>query len=88
LKKGLITAPVLSLSVEGKSYALYVDAFKKGLRAVLMQDKNMNAYALQKLQKHKLNYRTRDLEYVVIVFALKKLRHYLYRATYEVLTDK
>jgi hypothetical protein len=41
LKIKLIIAPVLSLLEEGKSYALYIDASKERLGAVLMQEKKV-----------------------------------------------
>jgi hypothetical protein len=39
LKRRLMTAPVLSLPKEDKPYVLYTDTLKKGLGAVLIQDK-------------------------------------------------
>ena len=39
----------------------------------------MVAYASRQLKPHEKNYPTHDLEFVVIVFALKIWRHYLYR---------
>ena len=39
----------------------------------------MVAYATRQLKSHENNYPTHDLELVVIVFALKIWRHYLYR---------
>jgi hypothetical protein len=88
LKKWLMTAPVLSLLEEGKTYALYADASKEGLGAVLMQDSKVIAYASRKLKTYKVNYPTHDLELAAIVFALKKWWHYLYGAKYEVFTDR
>jgi hypothetical protein len=87
LKKRLMTTPVLSLPDEGKTYALYTDALKEGLGAVLMQDRKVIYLCLRKLKPHELNYPTHDLELAVIVFTLKKWRHYLYGAKYEVFTD-
>jgi hypothetical protein len=83
----IMTAPVLSLPEEGKTYALFTDASKKDLGAVLTQDRQVIAYASRKLKPHKVNYPTHDLEFTVIVFALKKWQHYLYGAKYEVFTD-
>jgi hypothetical protein len=82
-----MTVPVLSLPEEGKPYALHTDASKKGLGAVLMEDMKVIAYASRKLKPHELNYPTHDLELAGIVFTLKKWRHYLYEAEYEVFTD-
>jgi hypothetical protein len=87
LKKRLMTAPVLSLPEENKPYALYTDASKEGLGIVLMQDRKVIAYASRKLKPHEVNYPTHNLELAAIVVALKKWRHYLYGAEYEVFTD-
>jgi hypothetical protein len=38
-------APVLSLPEGGKPYALYADASKEGLGAILMQDRKVIVYA-------------------------------------------
>jgi hypothetical protein len=45
------------------------------------------AYVSRKLKLHEENYPTHDLELSAIVFALKKLGHYLYGATFEIFTD-
>jgi hypothetical protein len=87
LKRRLMAAPVLCLPEEGKTHALYTDASKEGLGVVLLQDRKVIAYASQKLKPHEVNYPTHDLELAAIVFALKKWRHYLYGAEYEVFTD-
>jgi hypothetical protein len=58
LKKRLMTAPLQSLLEEGKPYALYTDASKKGLGAVLRQDRKVIAYASRKLKPHEINYPT------------------------------
>jgi hypothetical protein len=49
-----------------------------------MQEKKVTAYASQKFKMHEVNYPTHYLELAAIVFALKKWRHYLYGASYEV----
>jgi hypothetical protein len=87
LKKRLMTALVLSLLEEGKTYTLYTDASKKGLGAILMQNRKVITYASRKLKLHEINYPTHDLGLAAIVFVLKKWRHYLYGAKYEVFTD-
>nr|XP_027124250.1 uncharacterized protein LOC113740939 [Coffea arabica] len=65
------------------SYTVYTDASREGLGCVLMQNKNVIAYASRKLKPHEQNYPTHDLELAAIVFALKKWRHYLYGVTFE-----
>ena len=56
----------------------YCDASSQGLGCVLMQHENVIAYALRQLKNHVQNYPTHDLELVVVVFALRIWRHYLY----------
>jgi hypothetical protein len=67
-----MTTPVLSLLKEGKLYALYTNASKKGLCSVLKQDKKVFAYTSRKLKPHEVNYPIQDLELAAIIFALKK----------------
>ena len=45
LKEKLITAPILSLPIEGGRYMVYSDVSRKGLGCVLMQDVKVIAYA-------------------------------------------
>ena len=52
-----------------------------------MQERNAIAYASRKLRVHERNYPTHDLELVVVVFALKQWRHYLYGIKCEVYID-
>ena len=73
--------------MEGKNFIVYCDASYSGLGAVLMQKKNVIAYASRQLKVHERNYPTHDLELVVVVFALKQWRHYLYGVKCEVYTD-
>ena len=73
--------------MEGKNFIVYYDAYYSWLGAVLIQEKNVIAYALRKLKVHDCNYPTHDLELAAVVFALKQWRHYLYRVKCEVYTD-
>ncbi|WMV42581.1 hypothetical protein MTR67_035966 [Solanum verrucosum] len=50
LKTLLITTPILALSVEGKDFIVYCDASHPNLGDVLMQDKNVIAYASRQLK--------------------------------------
>ena len=63
------------------------DASYSGSGAVLMQEKNVIAYASRQLKVYEHNYPTHDLELAAVVFALKKWRHYLYGVKCEVYTD-
>ena len=87
LKTLLTTAPILTLPVKGKNFIVYCDAAYSSLGAVLMQEKNVIAYASRQLKVHERNYPTHDLELAAVVFALKQWRHYLYGVKCEVYTD-
>ena len=87
LKTLLTTAPILTLPVEGKNFIVYCDASYSGLGEVVMQEKNIFAYASRQLKVHERNYPTHDLELAAVVFALKQWRHYLYGVKCEVYTD-
>ncbi len=45
LKRCLTEAPVLTLPTSGKKYTIYSDTSHNGLDCVLMQDRNVIAYA-------------------------------------------
>jgi hypothetical protein len=87
LKKRLCTAPVLALPQIGKPYEIYTDASNEGLGGVLMQERRVIAYISRKLKPHEENYATHYLKLAAVVFVLKKLRHDLYGAMFELFTD-
>ena len=87
LKGMLVEAPVLTQPTLRKEYTLYSDASCIGLGRVLMQDGKVVAYASKKLKPHEQNYPTHDLELVVVLFALKIWRHYLYGEKCRIYTD-
>ena len=66
---------------------MYCDTSLVGLRCVLMQHGKVMSYASRKLKVHERNYPTYDLELVVIVFALKIWRHYLYGVHVDVFNE-
>jgi len=73
--------------VEGKNFIVFFDVSHLGFGVVLMQDKNIIAYASRQLKTYERNYLTHNLELTTVVFALKILQHYLYDVKCEVLTD-
>ena len=87
LKTLLTTALIPTLLVKGKNFIVYCDTSYSGLGAVLMQERNVIAYALRQLKVHERNYPTHELELVAVVFALKQWRHYIYVVKCEVYTD-
>ncbi|XP_048228301.1 uncharacterized protein LOC125369566 [Ricinus communis] len=62
LKNRLITAPILTLPIQGGEYIVYTDASLNGLGCVLMQNGRVIAYASRQLKPHEQNYPTHDLE--------------------------
>jgi len=87
LKKRLTSAPVLILPNPKESFVVYCDASKMSLGGVLMQNRQVVAYASRQLKVHEMNYPTHDLELAVVVFVLKIWRHYLYGSRFEVFSD-
>ncbi|KAH0641913.1 hypothetical protein KY290_033526 [Solanum tuberosum] len=65
LKTLLTTAHILALPVECKDLIVYCDASHSGLGVVLVQDKNVIAYALHQLKVRERNYLTHNLELAV-----------------------
>ncbi|KAL4034988.1 hypothetical protein IC575_003662 [Cucumis melo] len=83
-----IATPLTRLT-KGSSFCLEqgIDASKKGLGCVLMQQGKVVAYASRQLKSHEQNYPTHDLELAAVVFALKIWRHYLYGEKIQIFTD-
>ena len=78
LKAFLTEASVLTQPTCCKEYVIFSDVSQNGLGCVPMQEGKVVAYASRQLKSHEKNYPTHDLELVVIVFAQKIWRHYLY----------
>nr|GEV11591.1 RNA-directed DNA polymerase [Tanacetum cinerariifolium] len=70
-----------------ENFVVSCDASQKGLCIVLMQREKVIAYVSRQLKVHEKNYTTHDLEFRVVVFALKMRRHYLYGTKCVVCTD-
>ena len=87
LKAFLIEASVLTQPTYSKEYVIFSDASLNRLGCVLMQEGKVVAYASRQLKQHEMNYPMHDLELVVIVFALKIWRHYLYGEKCFIYTD-
>ena len=66
---------------------VYFDASRVVLVCVLIQHGKMITYASRELKVYEKNYLIHDLELVVVVFALKILRHYLYGVHVDMFTD-
>ena len=83
----LTTAPVLTIPQGTSGFAIYCDASKLGLGAVLMQHGKVIAYASRQLKDYEKRYPIHDLELAAVVFALKIWRHYLYGVHCDIYTD-
>jgi len=68
LKKRLTSAPVLILPNPKESFVVYCDASKMGFGGVLMQNRQVMAYASRQLKVHEKNYPTHDLEALLVWF--------------------
>ena len=71
MKKRLTTASVLTILQVSTGFAIYCDASKFGLGAVLMQHGKVVAYAIRQLKDYESRYATHDMELAAIMFALK-----------------
>jgi hypothetical protein len=70
-----------------KLFLIFCDASGQGLGCVLMQDGSVVAYASWQLRKHEEHYSTPDLEFGIVVHALKIWRCYLTERRCELYTD-
>ena len=70
-----------------ESFVVYCDASLMGLGGVLMQNRQVVAYASRQLKVQEKNYSMHDLELVAIVFVSKIWRHYLYGSKFEIFSD-
>ncbi|GKF70436.1 putative reverse transcriptase domain-containing protein, partial [Tanacetum coccineum] len=87
LRKKLCEASILVLPEGTEDMVVYSDALYSGLGCVLIQRGKVITYASRQLKKHEENYPTHDLEFAVVVFALKIWRHYLYGVKFIIYTD-
>lgn len=85
--KELLTTPVLTLPIKEENFVVYCDASCIGLRYALIQCSQVIAYVSHQLQCHEFKYPMHDLEFAIVVFALKIWRHYLYGVYYDIYTD-
>ena len=84
LKVALATAPILAIVDPQKPFVVETDASAKAIGAVLIQDGLLVAYESKKLNHAQQNYSTYERELYAIIYALRKWRHYLYGAQFEI----
>jgi transposase InsO family protein len=87
----LSAAPVLEFPKPGINYIVAVDASQHGIAAVLYQTYDDSdhyiSFVSKSLNKSQLNYPATRRELLAIVFALQRLRPYLYGTHFELRTD-
>ena len=67
----MTSAHVVIFPNASESFVVYCDASLMGLDGVLMQNRQVVAYASRQLKVHEKNYPTHDLELAAVVFVLK-----------------
>ena len=87
LKRALMSAPVLSIYDPEKDTEVVVDASKKALGAVLLQDGHPVAYESRKLSPAESRYDTGNRELLAVIHAVTTWRHYLEGVSFKLLTD-
>jgi len=83
----LTHAPVLKVADPDKDFVVCIDACKRGLGGVLMQDGQVVCYESRKLNEHDKKYPTHDIELATIIHALKMWRHYLLGRRFVLMSD-
>jgi len=83
----LTNALVLKIADPDKEFMVFTNSCKRGLGGFLMQEGQVVCYESRKLNEHKQNYLTHDLELAVITHALKMWRHYLLGMRFLLMSD-
>lgn len=88
LKSAMVTPPVLATPDFTKLFVVECDASKHALGAVLMQEGRPLAYLSQALKGKNLFLSTYEKEFLALVLAIQKWRHYLLGHKFVVRTDQ
>jgi hypothetical protein len=88
----MVTEPILVYPDWSKEFHVHVDASSIELGAVLAQPGEGDidhplAFASRKLSTAEINYTTTERERLAMVYALKKLRHYLLGGHFKMFID-
>ena len=87
MKNALISAPVLRFPNFKEQFTLTTDASNQGLGAVLSQNGHPCSFISRTLNKDEERYSTSEKELLAIVWAMKRLRHYLLGKKFKIQTD-
>jgi RNase H-like domain found in reverse transcriptase len=83
----MCSAPILALPNFSKPFTLETDAFDTGIGAVLLQDKKPIAYLSKSLGINNAHLSTYEKEYLALLTAVQKWRHYLQGMPFVIRTD-
>ncbi|GJU16924.1 putative reverse transcriptase domain-containing protein, partial [Tanacetum coccineum] len=87
VKEKLTTTPILILPDFSKVFELHTDASKVAIGGVLSQGGRHVAYFSEKLTGSKSRYTIYDLEFYVVVQAVRHWHHYLFHKEFVLFTD-
>ncbi|MCO5548898.1 hypothetical protein L7F22_002360 [Adiantum nelumboides] len=87
LKVAIAAAHVLTIVDSNEPFVLETDVSGEAMGAVLIQRGYLVAFESKNLDRAQRNNLAYDRELLAIIHALKKWKHYLYGATFEVRTD-
>jgi transposase InsO family protein len=88
LKLAMSQAPVLALPDFSKPFIIETDASHMGIGAVLMQDRHPIAFMSHKLGVKNLGLSTYEKEFLALITAVTKWRHYLNGSNFIIRTDQ
>ena len=87
LKRAMSEAPMLGLPDLNKTFVLETEACETGIEAVLMQEGRPLAFFSQALAPRHVGLSIYEKEFVVVLMAIDKWRHYLKGAQFVIKTD-
>ncbi|KAJ3698219.1 hypothetical protein LUZ61_001924 [Rhynchospora tenuis] len=88
LKESLVTAPVLAMPDFNQPFVLETDACDTGVGAVLMQNKRPITYFSKSLGVKNQGVSTYEKEFLALLTAVQKWRHYLMSRPFVIRTDQ
>ncbi|KAJ4807007.1 polyprotein [Rhynchospora pubera] len=88
LKQAMTSAPVLAMPDFNKPFVIETNASEKGIGAVLMQEKKPLAYISKSLGIKNQGLSTYEKEFLALLTAVHKWRHYLLGSKFIIKTDQ
>ena len=79
--------PILTISKGEDDFAIFCDASSLELGTIFMRYGRVIAYVSHQLKDFDKNYPTHDLELIVMIFALKMWKHFLYSVRCDIYTN-